>query len=84
MDLVLVVFKLNLGLQIVFNIPLLVDSLRFRLPTIPIVSVSTDPIEKNIFNINDAEPDKTPPRIIDYASSVCKADLFIEYNFFKA
>ena len=80
MDLDLVVFKLDIGLQIAINIPVIpfIGSFRIAFPPIPIISVSTNPIRANMFNYNDAEPDKTPPRIVDYASSVSKIPLFLE------
>ena len=66
MDLNLIPLKLQLELT------LSLDLIYFNvsLPPITIYEIETPGINSNIFNLNDAEPDESPPTIIDYTSSV--------------
>ena len=66
MDLDLIPFKIELALEL--SLDLIV--FQIALPPITILTVETPGVSSNIFNLNDAEPDESPPRIIDYTSSV--------------
>ena len=74
MDLHLVPLRLELRALLIFEIKikLLFVKIHIRkvLINVLIWQYSTPAIKKNIFNLNDEEPDKTPPNFIYYVKSV--------------
>ena len=83
MDLHLVPLRVELRALLIFEmkINLLFKTIRIHKVLINILlwNYATPAIKKNIFNLNDEEPDKTPPKFVNFVKSV--SVIVNAYNF---
>ena len=70
MDLYLVPFRIELHALLLFELELLFTRITKTLIKKKLWDYSTPVVKKNIFNINNAEPDDSPPEFTSFVKEV--------------